>query len=532
LKKKNITELIEEIMGEMSRTGTGKETLKSYKNNGFKKLEDHFRQNGAINFSEELAAEFIYGTRKRYENGEIKDFHWYYARRSAEIMINYEKTGSVNLRQLIHWNHMHNIMRQKPSEKQLNEKDNIYGLLWKVKQEIAGFGYAGSTLKHYNNDGFDPLMRRHNENGLSEYCSETAERLADEYYEKFRDGLIKQSYIYETMRRVVSYIEEYRENGKLEWKRQPPINAWKPSAYFDEILVKFEKSLLQSGNLTPSTVKNILVASRSFLKEIEKRQFQSFDGITLKIASDCIICASKSKTSGVKNLIFGVRIFLNYLYENSITEVNLSFAVPKLTASWQKNHEGFSTDDIKALLNVPDRETVVGKRDFAIMTLAAQTGLRGIDIVNLEYGDIDWRKKEIRIIQHKTGVAHWIPLEPESGNAVADYILNGRAECDAPNIFIRCRRPFKPLNSKAVSSIVTKNIQQSSLDFGGKLWFNAHSFRRAFGTRLLEAKIPLDQLSQLLGHADIDSSKPYLSASETGLRGCALGLPKATGGAV
>jgi integrase len=54
-----------------------------------------------------------------------------------------------------------------------------------------------------------------------------------------------------------------------------------------------------------------------------------------------------------------------------------------------------------------------------------------------------------------------------------------------------------------------------------------HSFRRAFGTRLLEAEVPIELLSQLLGHSHIDSARPYLSASEQELKDCALGLVKA-----
>ncbi len=51
-----------------------------------------------------------------------------------------------------------------------------------------------------------------------------------------------------------------------------------------------------------------------------------------------------------------------------------------------------------------------------------------------------------------------------------------------------------------------------------------HSFRRAFGTRLLQNEIPLELLRQLLGHSKIDSAKPYLSVDEQGLKTCALGL--------
>jgi len=529
--KQNISELIEEVKKEMLRTGTSEGTMENYKYEGFNKIKKYFRERDEIKYTETLANEFVYAVRKRYESGKIKKGQWYYSRRSAEIITQYKKTGIVILRQLPHWQHMHNRLRNKPPDEELNELNNIYGLIWKVRREIERFGYKKEVMQQYNSYGFDPLTRKHEEKGLREYSSDIAENLADEYYEKYKSGQIKQQYMYQTMRRIISYIEEYRSSGKIEWKMLTPITAWKPNAFFDETLVKFEESLMKSGNLSISTVKNMVVAARGFVKEAERRQYQSFDGLSLKITSDIIIDITKNKTGGIKNCISGVRVFLNHVYEIGIINVNLSTAVPKMTADWRKIREGFNADEIKALLSVPDCGTTVGKRNYAIMMLAAQTGLRSIDIVNLKYGDIDWRKKEIRIIQHKTGNVICIPLEPESGNAVADYILNGRAECEAPNIFIRSRRPYQPLDLHGVSDIVTKNIKKSSLKFDVKSRFGAHSFRRAFGTRLLEAKIPFDQLSQLLGHADINSSKPYLSANEAGLRECALGLP-ANGGAM
>jgi len=62
-------------------------------------------------------------------------------------------------------------------------------------------------------------------------------------------------------------------------------------------------------------------------------------------------------------------------------------------------------DEIAAVLNFIDRNTIRGKRDYAIILLAAVTGLRACDIAELTLGSIDWRSGEIRIIQEKTDKA-------------------------------------------------------------------------------------------------------------------------------
>jgi len=57
-----------------------------------------------------------------------------------------------------------------------------------------------------------------------------------------------------------------------------------------------------------------------------------------------------------------------------------------------------------------------------------------------------------------------------------------------------------------------------------KPWLGMHSSRRSSGKRMLEAGILVDELSQILGHTDIDSSKPYLGTNEIGLIECPISL--------
>ena len=49
-----------------------------------------------------------------------------------------------------------------------------------------------------------------------------------------------------------------------------------------------------------------------------------------------------------------------------------------------------------------DKESIAGKRDYAILLLAVCLGLRSVDIANLKLSNIDWEKKMIFITQEKT----------------------------------------------------------------------------------------------------------------------------------
>ena len=83
-----------------------------------------------------------------------------------------------------------------------------------------------------------------------------------------------------------------------------------------------------------------------------------------------------------------------------------------------------------------ETETPCGKRDYAMVLLAVSTGLRCCDIVALRLDEVDWRRDEIRLVQAKTATPLVLPLSALAGNAVAEWILYGRPDCDAPEVFV------------------------------------------------------------------------------------------------
>ena len=162
--------------------------------------------------------------------------------------------------------------------------------------------------------------------------------------------------------------------------------------------------------------------------------------------------------------------------------------------------EGFTGGETARLLDEPNLETAFGKRDYAMMLLAAQTGLRACDVVNLKRENIDWRAGEIRIVQQKTGKQLSLPLEPESGNAIADYLLHARPESDLPG-FSRHTGALRPINNVAPAPCDKISRRANIVSHIPRR--GSHSFRRSFGTRLLQNET-LELLRQLLGHSKID----------------------------
>jgi integrase len=163
-------------------------------------------------------------------------------------------------------------------------------------------------------------------------------------------------------------------------------------------------------------------------------------------------------------------------------------------------------------------------RSLFTFLLAIKLGVRDCDICNLTFQDIDWHNDIIQLNQKKTGKPLILPLLPDVGNALMEYILNERPKRDDryPYIFLREQAPYNKLTSAypICSKLLCKvNIQPEN---GGTR--GVHLFRYTMVHRLLAAKIPHQIITNAIGHISKESDKPYLSMEESMLRMCALDL--------
>lgn len=160
-----------------------------------------------------------------------------------------------------------------------------------------------------------------------------------------------------------------------------------------------------------------------------------------------------------------------------------------------------------------------------MLLLALRTGLRSIDITNLQLDDIDWKNNAIEIVQKKTGSSLVLPLLTDVGNALADYILNGRPNSPLHYIFLRSQAPHQQLSEHSCCYGISKSMMKKAGVRQGEGERNGfHSFRHSVAARLLAEETPLPVISSILGHRNKDSTMIYLSTDLKHLRTCALNL--------
>jgi len=227
----------------------------------------------------------------------------------------------------------------------------------------------------------------------------------------------------------------------------------------------------------------------------------------------------------IKRNIIVLRNFFRYLYEKGLLAKDYSRFIPK---DGYKNRVKlpsiYSEQEIQQLLKAVNRGNSVGKRDYAILLLAARLGLRASDLANLRLSQLEWEQNQIFINQLKTGEPLELPLLPEIGNAIIDYLKYGRPQSDLPHVFIIARSPYSPLLATSVYTIVRKAFERAGINTQNKKR-GPHSLRHSLAGLLLERQSILPVISEVLGHKNTESTKYYLSIDLHLLRSCALDVP-------
>lgn len=322
------------------------------------------------------------------------------------------------------------------------------------------------------------------------------------------------------MRKAAFTLAEYFATGNICWRRRNYKGFTLPDHY-QQLLDLFRAHMTET--LSEGSVDLVIHMCGRFLLFLTEKGCHDISAMNVFHVKEFISQESPKHISNKINLTWPVKKFLHYLYEYSLTGINTDLFLTNPIPSRRKVLPCLKDAEIEALFSEVDRNSTRGKRDYAIMKLALETGLRWSDISSLKLSEIDWRKKEISLLQKKTDTALVLPLTVEAGNAVADYILNARPKVDSPYIFLRLRRPYDRLaSSTPAANIMERYTYESGFIHRAGDGKSFHAFRRTMGTRLIKADISLTTVSQILGHNSLDSTKRYLSLHDEKLLSCCM----------
>lgn len=395
----------------------------------------------------------------------------------------------------------------------------IHQAIEDVLKMLTEIPLSDSTVKYY---GFcyQTVAGYCSKNNCTCFSYEDAEKFCFEQQERVENGEICNTYAL-IMRKAAFSLAEYLANGEVCWSRRRYHVPLLPD-HFQALLEDFEKNI--SASLAKGSVQLITQMCRKFLLFLAGQGCTEISDMEILHVRDFIRQESPKHISHKINLTWPLKKFLHYLHDTGMTDINADIFLENPVPARKKVLPCLDDSEIEAIFAMVDRNSVRGKRDYAIMKLALDTGLRWSDIASLQLSEIDWNRKEISISQKKTGAALVLPMTVSAGNAIADYILNARPKTDCPYVFLRLRQPYDRLNSRTPAANIMKLYQSEGFSHHAGDGKGFHAFRRTMGTRLIKADVPLTTVSQILGHTNPDSTKRYLFLHDEKLLSCCMDL--------
>jgi integrase/recombinase XerD len=222
-----------------------------------------------------------------------------------------------------------------------------------------------------------------------------------------------------------------------------------------------------------------------------------------------------------------LRTFFHYLSQNGFVSRDFAYVVPHDGyRQMTKVPSAYPKEDVEKLLKSIDRGNPKGKRDYAIILMAARLGLRAQDICNLSFNNLRWETNTFELTQEKTETPIVLPLLEDVGLAIIDYLKYARPECESTNaVFLRLVPPIGKLEAPTLHSIVTQHMHAAGIKIQDGKKHGPHALRHSLASALLEANTPLPVISEVLGHTNTVSTSVYLKIDVNQLRTCALEPP-------
>ena len=319
------------------------------------------------------------------------------------------------------------------------------------------------------------------------------------------------------LRRLMEYL---RSEDVIDQEEPAP-----PPTPIECCLQDYVEHLRKQRGLADSTIIHYAGQAHNFLQH----RFGSEKVVLSDLNADNVIAFVRDETARLpsrrsKAKVSGsLRAFLRYVHVHAEGMPDLASHVPRV-ASWPMTSvpQGIAADQAQKLLKSVNRTTPVGRRDYAILLLLNRLGLRAGAIVCLTLDDLDWTAGTLTVTLKRARHSVY-PLIEEIGEAIADYLQNGRPESNVRQVFLHARAPFRPFRRGSdLADMIRYRIDRAGVEAPTR---GTHQFRHALATQMQRKGASLSEIGDVLGHRHPNTTRIYAKVDFVALRTLALPWP-------
>lgn len=233
--------------------------------------------------------------------------------------------------------------------------------------------------------------------------------------------------------------------------------------------------------------------------------------------------AANIQSRRIQLMTTSLRSFLRFARYRGDIEKDLAACIPSV-ANWKLSTipRALPAHQVELVLDSINRKTDMGRRDYAILLVLARLGLRAGEIKALTLDDLDWKEGLIRV-RGKGGRYAQLPLPTDVGEAIAEYLRNGRPCTLSRCVFLRMRAPIDGFKGQCgIGSVVKHALARAGVDAPRK---GSHQFRHGLATQMLRQGASLSEIGELLRHSSPQTTAIYAKVDLASLSTLALPWP-------
>jgi integrase/recombinase XerC len=228
--------------------------------------------------------------------------------------------------------------------------------------------------------------------------------------------------------------------------------------------------------------------------------------------------------------------FFDFLVAEGLLEGNPMAAIPKPKTPSVLPRSIRARDAVTRILATaaqpdPRARQPWPTRDLAVVATFCVTGIREAEAAGLNLGSLDGEpgSRHLEVVG-KGGKARPIPIAPLLDAVLADYLLerHGRfpqEDIDHPATALFVDVRGRRLSVDQIRYLIERIYVRAGLRAHIPAGALVHALRHTFATQALEAGADVVELQELLGHASLETTRRYLSATAQGLRHVIAGHP-------
>lgn len=401
------------------------------------------------------------------------------------------------------------------------DKTYLPDLISELEQELLRLGYAKGSMTFYRRR-WNQLMAYAEDRGECYYTEQLGMDFLKEFFGITQEDfsrILPQSETQEI--RVIRMVGDFQLHHAV-LRRYLKHKEILTTPFFVDIRSRFRSSCEKKG-YSQVTTEHYVKQSSYLMDYLAAQGMDDFTEVTLDTVNAYIRTLAGFSYKTVEQHICSLRAFFRFLYQEGTVPDDLTAKMPMVKARKQTAIPSVWThEELKQLIGAIDRGSPKGRRDYAIILIACRLGLRCTDIKNLCFENFNWAEKKLCFTQSKTGQPIELPLVPDVGWAVIDYLKYGRPKVDSSRIFVRHMAPFLPFaEGDHLDQLIRAYMIKAHIPMRGK-HRGMHSLRHTMASVLLEKDTPLPVISDIIGHLDTNSTAVYLKVDMERLAECPL----------